>query len=119
MAYSSLALLDAQKNFLKAIIKFRSETENNQVVIKEYHDTYYYLSNVMDGFVDTAQFKITYQELKTLLNQEIDTNEKDNNDIVGLQKKLGNIRVYNILKKMEAEIIEFVKETQSPSKIII
>jgi hypothetical protein len=116
MAYSSLALLDAQKNFLKTIIKFRYEKENNQDVIKEYHESYDYLANVMNGFVDTAQFKIPYQELKTFLNQEIDTNEKDNNDIVGLQKKLANIKVYHLLKKMEAEIIEFVKETQSPSK---
>ena len=116
MAYSSLALLDAQKNFLKAIIKFRAETENNPGIIKEYHDSYDYLDDVMDGFVDTAQFKISYQELKTFLNQEIEPNEKDNNDIVGLQKKLANIKVYHLLKKMESEILEFVKEINSPYK---
>lgn len=110
-AYSSLALLDAHKNFFTSIIKLRRETDNNPCVIKEYHDSYDYLAKLMDCFVDTATFKIHYLELKTLLVLD------DENDISVLQTKLGNIKVYNLLNKMEADIIEFMKDIESPYKM--
>jgi hypothetical protein len=114
-AYSSLALLDAHKNFFTTIIKLRRETDTNSCVIKEYQDSYDYLDKLMNCFVETAPFKIHYLELKTFLNQELHLD--DNNNISVLQKKLGNIKVYNLLQKMEADIIEFMKEVESPYKM--
>jgi hypothetical protein len=116
-AYSSLALLDAHKNFFSTIIKLRRETDNNPCVIKEYHDSYDYLDKLMNCFVETAPFKNHYLELRTFLNQELHSNENDNDDMVVLQKKLGNIKVYNLLQKMEGDIIEFIKDVESPYKM--
>jgi hypothetical protein len=117
-AYSSLALLDAHKNFFTTIIKLRRQTDTNSCVIKEYHDSYDELTKMMDCFVETAPFKIHYLELKTFLNQELHLDDNNNiSNISVLQKKLGNIKVYNILQKMEADIIQFVKDVKSPYKM--
>ncbi len=103
MAYSFQALLDAPKELMSSIIKLRREhTDDN---IDGYHKTYQYLTNVCNGYIETAPFQVYYNQLKPIL------------DDAGIdQQKLANSRIYNLLKNLNDAIVEFVKDIQHPYK---
>lgn len=102
-AYSLEALLKAPKDLLSSIIQLRREY--NQHKINQYSQSYCYLSNVCNGYIETLPFQVYYKRLKQIL------------DDAGIdQNKLGNNDVYVVLKKLESEINDFVKDIRYPYK---